>query len=107
MEKKTLDQNVNELTNKNSEKEALIKNLEESKYQLIQEYIEETKDLVDKKIVSNHLINYLDKKNNQSMKKEVLETLSNFLNLNLEERNKIGLINSTKNNFFQSLNPFK
>ena len=107
MEKKTLDQNVNELTIKNSEKEAIIKNLEETKFQLIQEYIEDTKDLVDKKIVSNHLINYLDKKNNQSMKKEVLETLSNFLNLNLEERNKIGLINSTKNNFFQSLNPFK
>ena len=107
MEKKTLDQNVNELTIKNSEKEAIIKNLEETKFQLIQEYIEDTKDLVDKKIVSNHLINYLDKKNNQSMKKEVLETLSNFLNLNLEERNKIGLINSTKNYFIQNLNPFK
>ena len=57
--------------------------------------LKDSEYLIDKRILSNFLFKLFDKSNTEKLRMSVLETLSNFLNFNNEERKKIGLSPST------------
>jgi exonuclease SbcC len=51
----------------------------------------EKKYLIDKRIVSNHFLKYLDKNTDWRIKQSLIETLANIFDYNNDDRKKIGL----------------
>ena len=90
-----------------NEKIKFIKDLRGFGFQFIEHHSQNIEHLVDKKIVSNNLINYLciSNKNNDLKKTKALEELSIYLDLNEYERKKIGLNNSNSNHNLKKENP--
>ncbi len=97
-----LNDRINDLESENNklkEQKAEIKRHAEEVLIKVKNDLKDTEFLIDKRIISNFLLKYLDKSSNDKIKSAVLDTLSNFLGFTNEERKKVGLSPSTGMNF--------
>jgi myosin heavy subunit len=78
------------LINKAKESE-MIRNEAESLLSRIETQIQASDSMIDKRIITTFLLNYLNEKNNNKVKIQMLKALAEMLGLNQEQRTKIGL----------------
>ena len=99
-EKNELDKRLFELDLENKH----LKETREKMKKYCDEILEKTKleladkkYLIDRRVVSNHVLKYFDKNTDWKIKGFIIETLANIFEYNNEERNKIGLAPSKYN----------
>ena len=69
----------------------MIRQEAETLLQRIETQIKATDSMIDKRIISTFLLNYLSEKNNSKIKNQMLRALAEMLGFNQEQRIKVGL----------------
>ena len=80
-----------EILIKKSKESEMIRQEAETLLQRIETQIKATDSMIDKRIISTFLLNYLSEKNNSKIKNQMLRALAEMLGFNQEQRIKVGL----------------